>query len=208
MRHGLRALVGAAGLAVALLFGGLAAPPASAETEVPADWSLIPSGIDRFRLLIVTSTTGNAEAVAIADYDTHVQNAVTNNGHADIQDYSSGFKVLGSTETVNARDHTETRATDTSAPIYYLDGAKVADDYAGLYDGGWDSDVPHDESGSEIGEAGVYYVDESTHLSGPERTVTGRRIHLTAYLGFDSVSADLVACRSAQSSRGRASPVC
>ena len=178
MRHGLRALVGAAGLAVALLFGGLAAPPASAQTEVPADWSLIPSGIepgDTFRLLIVTSTERNAESAAIAAYDTHVQNAVTNNGHANIQSYSSGFKVLGSTETVNARDHTETRATDTSAPIYYLNGAKVADDYAGLYDGSWDSDVPRDESGEEIGEVDPFIPMSQPHRSGPEREVTGRR---------------------------------
>ena len=91
-----------------------------------------------------------------------MQNAVANNGHANIQIYSIGFKVLGSTETVNARDHTETRATDTSAPIYYLNGAKVADDYAGLYDGSWDSDVPRDESGSEIGVFDPYYPNEST----------------------------------------------
>ena len=67
-----------------------------------------------------------------------MQSAVASaNGHTDIQSYSSGFRVLGTTETVNARDHTETRDTDTSAPIYYLNGEKVAGDYAGLYDG-WD----------------------------------------------------------------------
>ena len=108
---------------------------------------------DRFRLLIVTSTTTGATSTNIGHYDAHVQSAVASaNGHTDIRSYSSGFRVLGSTETVNARDHTETRDTDTSAPIYYLNGDKVADDYAGLYDGtGWDSDVPRDESGEVIG---------------------------------------------------------
>ena len=165
-----RALAGAAGLAAALLFGGLAAPPASAQTEVPADWSLIPSGLetgDTFRLLIVTSTTRNARSSAIADYDTHVQNAAAS-GHTDIKSYESQFKVLGSTETVNARDHTETRATDTSAPIYYLNGEKVADDYADLYDGEWDSQVPRDESGDEIGMTLPDYIEES-----PPRVWTG-----------------------------------
>ena len=189
MRHGLRALAGAAGLAAALLFGGLAAPPASAQTEVAAGWSLIPSGLglgDRFRLLIVTSTTRDAQSAAIADYDAHVQSAVVNNGPADIRSYSTGFKVLGSTETVNARDHTETRATDTSAPIYYLNGAKVADDYAGLYDGGWDSDVPRDESGSEIGEFVPDYPDESSPLvwTGTDSDgTTGQAGGIGRYLG-------------------------
>ena len=188
MRHGLRALVGAAGLAVALLFGGLAAPPASAQTEVPAGWSLIPSGIeagDTFRLLIVTSTTRDARSADIADYDAHVQSAVAS-GHANIQIYSIGFKVLGSTGTVNARDHTETRATDTSAPIYYLNGAKVADDYAGLYDGSWDSDVPRDESGEEIGVVHAYYPNESTPWvwtgTGSDGT-TGQQGGVGRYLG-------------------------
>ena len=169
---GLRTLVTTAGLATVLLIVAvLAAPLApplqaqSTETTVPASWNLKPSGLaagDKFRLLIVTSTTRNAESTAISDYDTHVQNAVASaNGHPDIRSHSSGFKVLGSTETVNARDHTETRTTDTSVPIYYLNGEKVADDYTDLYDGSWDSDVPRDESGEEIGEVG-YYVEEST----------------------------------------------
>ena len=154
----------AAALLAGLLFGSLAAPPAVAQTEVPAGWSLIPDGVgagDTFRLLIVTSTTRDARSTAITDYDSHVQSAVAA-GHADIQSYSSQFKVLGSTENVNARDHTETRATDTSAPVYYLNGARVSADYAGLYDDAWDSQVPHDESGNPIGTTDSTYPDESS----------------------------------------------
>ena len=178
MMAGLRTLLSAVVLAGALLLVGvLAGPPApslqaqSSATEVPANWDLLPSGLgpgDEFRLLIVTSTTRNAEATDIADYDAHVQSAVAANGHLDIRGHSGGFRVLGSTETVNARDHTETRATDTGVPIYYLDGEgvtdddKIADDYAGLYDGGWDSDVPRDESGDEIGTYDAYYPPDST----------------------------------------------
>ncbi len=78
----------------------------SAVTVVPADWSLIPSGLsegDSFRLLFVSSTTRDARSSSIEDYDTHVQNAAAN-GHADIQAYSAQFKALGSTEAVDARD--------------------------------------------------------------------------------------------------------
>ena len=199
MIPGLRTLVSAAGLAaVLLIIGVVAAPPAptlqaqSTDTMVPIGWDLTPSGLaagDRFRLLIVTSTTRDPHPTNIGDYDAHVQSAVASgNGHPDIQSYSSGFRVLGTTATVNARDHTETRATDTSAPIYYLNGGKVADDYAGLYDGtGWDSDVPRDESGEVIGEIHAYYPLESdpevwtgTNSDG----TAGDNGSLAAFLGF------------------------
>ena len=145
--------------AFALAFA--AAPQyAHAQTEVAADWTLIPSGLgagDQFRLLVVTSTTRDATSSNIGDYDTHVQTAVAS-GHTAIRSYSSQFKVLGSTASDDAREHTGTRYTgDTTSsttddsnlgvPIYYLDGAKVADDYRDLYDGSWDSNVSRNESG-------------------------------------------------------------
>ena len=55
-------------------------------------------------------------------------------GHADIQEHASQFRVLGSTADDDARDNTETTSSDTDAPIYWLNGAKVADNYADLYD--------------------------------------------------------------------------
>ncbi len=112
-------------MATALLgAGGLA----QAQTEVPADWPLIPSSLgagDQFRLLIVTTTKRSATSADIGDYDTHVQSAVAA-GHASIRSYSSQFKVLASTPTVDARDHTGT--TGAGVPIYWLGGDKVADD--------------------------------------------------------------------------------
>ena len=201
MIPGLRTLVTAAGLAaVLLIIGVVAAPPAptlqaqSTDTTVPIGWDLTPSGLaagDRFRLLIVTSTTRTAQSASIGDYDAHVQSAVASgNGHPDIQSYSSGFRVLGTTGTVNARDHTETRDTDTSAPIYYLNGEKVADDYAGLYDGtGWDSDLPRDESGEVIGEIHPYYPEDSDPEVWTGTNSDGTAAYhgsLGAYLGFSN----------------------
>ncbi len=140
-------------VATALLgAGGLA----QAQTEVPADWPLIPSSLgagDQFRLLIVTSTTRSATSADIGDYDTHVQSAVAA-GHASIRSYSSQFKVLGSTPTVDARDHTGT--TGTGVPIYWLGGAKVADDYADFYDDSWDSLEPKTERGANAGAVTVW----------------------------------------------------
>ena len=52
---------------------------------------------------------------------------------------SATFRMLGSTEDVDARDNTGT--TGTGVPIYWLNGAKAADDYANFYDGGWDEEA-------------------------------------------------------------------
>ena len=139
-----------------------------ADTEVPANWSLIPSGLgvgDRFRLIFISSGTRDGSSTDIADYNTFVQTAASN-GHADIQGYSSAFRVVGSTAAVDARDNTDTRYTgdDTAAtdddsdlgvPIYWLGGAKVAEQYKDFYDGGWDDEAnAKDESGNARSTSG------------------------------------------------------
>ena len=79
-----------------------------------------------------------ADSTDVAVYDAHVQGRIAGIGHAEIKAYSSHFKVLGSTSTVNARMHTGTTGTG-GVPIYWLiDGPKVADNYADFYDGTWD----------------------------------------------------------------------
>ena len=137
-------------------------------TSVPADWGLIPSdlgeGQDRFRLLIVTSAKHNAASTDITVYDTFVRNLVAA-GHADIQEYSSSFRVVGSTSAVDARVHTGTTYTSANKgpPIYWLDGAKVADNYQDFYDGSWD------EPRSARNENG----DEFVFDTGSKRPYTG-----------------------------------
>ena len=125
------------------LAGLLAAPPdASAQTEVPADWSLIPTGLgagDSFRLLFIPSIGTDVDLQGIERYNTFVK-ARAAAGHADIQAYSHTFRILASTEEVDARDNTST-TTGPGVPIYWLNGAKVADDYEDFYDGSWDEEV-------------------------------------------------------------------
>ena len=117
---------------------------AQAQTEVPEDWALKPANInagEQFRLIFVTSTT--RDATAIADYNTFVRTRAAA-GVAAIQAYADDFTALVSTEMVNARANTLTRATDTDVPIYWVRSATVtaasrlADDYADFYDGTWD----------------------------------------------------------------------
>ena len=125
----------------------------SITTEVPADWSLTPTGLaagDQFRLLFLSSTKRDGSAADIATYNTFVQ-ARAAAGHADIRTYSAGFRAVGCTSDVDARDNTETTytATDKGVPIYWLNGAKAADEYEDFYDESWDDEAnDKNESGT------------------------------------------------------------
>ena len=130
----------------------LPAPPTacSAEVTVPSDWALKPTGVasgGKFRLLFVTSNRRDARSTNIAHYNSFVQ-ARAANGHAAIQNYGKGFRVLGSTQAVNARANTCSRSSDTDAAVYWLNGTKVADNYGDMYDGSWDSNADRIESGN------------------------------------------------------------
>ena len=121
--------------------------------EVPANWSLKPSGLaagDQFRLLFLSSTKRIGTSTDIATYNTFVQGLAAA-GHADIQSYSTGFRVVGCTADTDARDNTSTTytSTDKGVPIYWLNGAKAADEYEDFYDGDWDDEVnDKNESGN------------------------------------------------------------
>ena len=125
------------------------AAPAAPQADVPSNWALNPSGLttgDTFRLLFVTSTTVSVESTDIAVYNTFVQGRAAA-GHAAIQGFSSLFRAVASTASVDARDNTST--TGTGVPIYWLGGAKLADNYADFYDGSWDDEANRtDESGN------------------------------------------------------------
>ena len=146
--------------------GDAATATTSTITEVPADWSLVPSGLqegDQFRLLFISSAHRNASPSEIATYNTWIQ-ARAANGHTDIQDYSSSFRAVGSTEDMDARDNTGTTYTssDKGVAIYWLNGNKVADDYEDFYDEDWDEEASmKNESGTA--ESGVSAWTGSDH---------------------------------------------
>ena len=133
-------------------------------TEILASSSLIPSGLGvgaSFRLLFVTSTQFNASDSELTDYDAAIRMHVRPRNQALLPDLSH-IKVLGSSRSVHARDHTDTNYTvddpgtpeneeDLGVPIYWLNGAKVADDYSDFYDGSWDSNRPRGTRGNLIG---------------------------------------------------------
>ena len=112
--------------------------PRTTAVTVPATWSLIPAGLgpgDSFRLLFVSDSLRRGNSSNIADYNTFVQKDAAA-GHAAIQSYSSDFRVVGCTRAVDAVDNTA--MTGRGVPVYWLNGAKIADNYFDFYDGAWE----------------------------------------------------------------------
>ena len=133
------------------------APPTADSNRVvyvPNNWSLKPAGIDpgeRFRLIFLSSTKRDATSTDIETYNTFVQDLAAN-GHANIEDHSSRFRVVGCTASTDARDNTRTttRTAGGGVPIYWLGGNKVADNYTDFYDGTWDDEAnDKNESGND-----------------------------------------------------------
>ena len=99
-------------------------------------------------MIFLSQTKRAATDLDIADYNTFIQTLAAA-GHTDIQAYSDGFTVVGCTADVDAVDNTGT--TGVGVPIYWLNGAKVADDYADFYDGDWDEEAVNK---NELGDNG------------------------------------------------------
>ena len=157
----------------------VAEPPlvAPLSYEVPNNWPLKPSGLgvnDEFRLLFLTAASTAATSASIYHYNNFVQGTnVLDHENPDptIRALRGEFRALVSTEDVDARDNTST--TGTGVAIYWLGGAKVADDYGDFYDGSWDSAVARNETGAEdsgnisqiwtgSGNDGTEYFDGTT----------------------------------------------
>ena len=124
--------------------------------RVPLDSVLKPADIgagERFRLMFISSTKRDATSTDIAAYNTFVSTLAAA-GVTAVQTYANDFTAVVSTESVNARANTQTRATDTDAPIYWVDrfsigaNGRVADGYADFYDGTWQNTLGLSESGN------------------------------------------------------------
>ena len=113
----------------------------------------------QYRLVFVTSGTRNATSTNIADYNQFVNNAAQASTNLNTALTTAGltpsainWTAIGSTATVNARLNTLTQASDTSVPIYRVDGAQVATGNSDLWDGTIQSPIAVDEGGnSQVG---------------------------------------------------------
>ena len=133
--------------------------------RVYANHPLIPDDLgpgDSFRLLFITGATTAATDTGIHTYHNFAQTAViaiVNPGNlvSAWGPISLLQTALVSTPGADARLLTDTSWTETDRgmPIYWLNGARVADDYADFYDGTWaDEANPTNEIGQPHSLAG------------------------------------------------------
>ena len=127
------------------------------------NWELIPEGLtdgDKFRLLFKTTGRRDATSGNIGVYNAFVQEHAAA-GHQAIRPYAPLFRVLGSTNSVHARDNTDTASGDPSHPIYWLNGKLAASGSSKLWSSSWDNWLEADRR-DEFGRQ----ADSDWHWSG------------------------------------------
>ncbi len=120
---------------------------------------------DQYRFAFHTSASRTAESADIADYNLWVQGLADATTAYDIgADEGVTWKVIGSTDAVDARDNTSTNPTvESGHAIFLLDGSTVvANDYADL----WDGDVDHVIDRTELGTTWAYWPWTGTARDG------------------------------------------
>jgi hypothetical protein len=128
-------------LAVAAM--GLTATSAlSAPITVPTSLAIG----DQYRLVFVTSTTGDATSSNIADYNAFV--TAVANASAPLNALGTTWTAIASTETVDARDNTSTVPGSGGVRIFLLNDTLLATDYADLWDGTIINGLHVDETGN------------------------------------------------------------
>ena len=172
----------------------------TSEIRVPEDWALKPSGVnagDSFRLIFITSSGRSATPTGIDTYNQFVQGRA-NAGHRAIRPYGGGFRAVASTGTVHARDNA--CATGTGVRIHWLNGSKVADNYADFFDNSWDDETNlKNESGNARSiprGTGVWTGSQSNgtisgqaYLGTSERSAIAGRLNNPTYGPFTGILA-------------------
>nr|NIP27838.1 hypothetical protein [Phycisphaerae bacterium]NIR65910.1 hypothetical protein [candidate division Zixibacteria bacterium]NIP55443.1 hypothetical protein [Phycisphaerae bacterium]NIS54151.1 hypothetical protein [Phycisphaerae bacterium]NIU10520.1 hypothetical protein [Phycisphaerae bacterium] len=123
---------------------------------------------DTYRFAFFTSATTDAVSADISTYNAWVQGladatTVYNIGSV----FGATWKVIGSTDAVDARDNTSTNpgVNGTGEAIFLLDGSTVvASDYADL----WDGSIQHIIDLTEQGTISTHWPFTGTYLDGTE----------------------------------------
>mgnify|MGYP007059403780 FL=1 len=139
--------------ALLLLVGGLACIGAP---QVHAQPVVLPPGLggsQSYRLMFVTAGTRDALSGNITDYNTFVNSAA--NAVPELAALGTEFRVLGSTQTVNARDNLDFGGAN-DVPIFRLDGNQIANNNADLFDDLILNPINVDELGNPVGDQTVF----------------------------------------------------
>lgn len=101
---------------------------------------------DSYRLAFITSTVTTGQSGNIADYNTLATNAA--NSQPELAALGTTWAAIASTSAVDARDNSNTNPNvGVGVPIYRLDGLRIADNNADL----WDSSIQNALSINQLG---------------------------------------------------------
>ena len=156
-----------------------------------------PAGLnpgDQFRVVFQSSVGQNALSSNIADYDQFIAGLAAISGIDTYFGSGVTWQVLGSTNAVSAIS----RVPVSSPPIFLVNGIKVADDGADLWDGSIDVPIVLDEFGFFHGSV-VYTGTLSNGLVSQNGPLGGQAVFVTE-VGL----ADIVFTNSAWVSVGQA----
>lgn len=105
-----------------------------------------------YRLVFVTAGLATSSSTDIAAYNTFVSNQA--NSSSDLLALGTGWRVIGSTSSVDAKTNTDTDpATGAGVPIYNLAGQLVASGNADLWDGTLANPINRDQFGNVVNQA-------------------------------------------------------
>lgn len=127
---------------------------------------------DHYRIVFLTSTSRDATSTDIADYNAFV-NDVANGGGSDLASLGATWKVIGSTQTVDAIDNIGIFTT----PLYGTDGLSIASGSTSLWSGSLNNAISHDEQGAfqsnsvhtgttstGLKESSLYFGNSGAHI--------------------------------------------
>lgn len=134
--------IGIRKLIVALVLGLTATPALAAPITTPPGLNVG----DSYRLAFVTSTATNGQSGNIADYNALATN--TANSQPELAALGTTWTAIASTSAVDARDNTNTNPNvGVGVPIYRLDGLRIADNNADL----WNSSIQNPLNINQLG---------------------------------------------------------
>jgi hypothetical protein len=143
-----------------------------------------------YRLVFITSANHDALSTDITVYNAWVQSLATAAGLP-----GNDWRVIGSTDDVDARDNTGTNplVDGVGVPIYLVDGiTKVADDNADLWDGSIQHIIDQDENGvTKVGWPFTGTILDGTQAPGDFGPL-GRNVSGNVTQGNSSVTTEWV----------------
>jgi hypothetical protein len=101
---------------------------------------------DQYRIAFVTSGGRNAQSANIADYNSFVSTQA--NLNPTLAALGTSWTAIGSTISIEARDNTNTNPSFIGVPIFRLDGSKIANNNADLWDGAIENFLQLDQMGA------------------------------------------------------------